>query len=93
MKYPLLPAVAALFLIVSGAACAAEPETSGFEIVSVVPRSADVKPFAMSVPADGRHETAAPVRPRADASSDPATGKLASVDSRKTAPSASSDQQ
>jgi len=93
MKYPLLPSVAALFLIASGVACAGEPETSGIEIVSVVPRSPDAKPLAMSVPADGRHETGAPVRPRTDASSDTGVGKLANVHSRKAVPFVSGDKQ
>ena len=93
MKYALLPSVAALFLIASGVACADESESSGIEVISVVPRSTDVKPLAMSVPADGRHETAALVRPRAGAASDTAPGKLANVDSRKAAPFVSGDKQ
>ena len=93
MKYPLLSGVVALFLITSGVACAGEPETSGVEIISVVPRSADVKPLAMSVPAEIRHETAAITRPTMGASSDPRNGKLASLDSRKAVPSANEDKQ
>jgi hypothetical protein len=93
MKYPLLPSIAALFLIASGGVCAGEPATSTIEIVSVVPRSPDVKPLAMSVPADGRHETAALVRPRASAASDTGPGKIANVDSQKAVPFVSGNKQ
>jgi hypothetical protein len=43
--------------LASAGAYASETQASDFEIVSVIPRSPDVKPVFMSVPANGRRET------------------------------------
>jgi len=61
-------------------AYAAEPSYSEVEIISVVPRSPDVKPFVMSVPAEGRHKQAE--------SATPAAKVLVSVDAQTIPPKA-----
>jgi hypothetical protein len=70
-----------------------ERKSSDIEIISVVPRSPEVKPFAMSVPAAGRQKTASLVNPTDDPSLDRTEGKLASADSPKPVPTARDDKQ
>lgn len=88
MKCLALSSIAGLLLITSGGACAGELAGSDIEVISALPRSPNVKPVAMSVPADGHHEAAAFTgMPRGASYS--ATGKLASEDGPKPIPSAS----
>ena len=87
MKCLALSSIAGLLLIASGGACAGELASSDIEVISALPRSPDVKPVAMSVPADGHHEAAAFASvPRSASYS--ATEKLASEDGPKPVPSA-----
>ena len=53
MKYAALLGVVAFGLIIPAATYAGELKAGDIEIISVVPRSPDVKPYAMTVPADG----------------------------------------
>lgn len=48
-----------LIAAASGPAAAADTALPNVDIISVVPRSPDVKPYAMSLPAEGRPEHAA----------------------------------
>jgi hypothetical protein len=77
--------IVSLLLITSGAACANELSDADIEIVSVSPRSSDVKPIGMSVSPDGRHEPAKLVS--RDSASDSGPAKLASAESPKSVPS------
>jgi len=61
-----------------GVAYAAEPSYSEVEIVSVAPRSPDVKPFVMSVPTGGHRKDAE--------SASPTEKVLASADGRTILP-------
>ena len=88
MKYIALSSVAGFLLIASGVASAGELAGSDIEIISALPRSPDVKPIAMSVPASGNHDAAAFASTPKSASYS-ATGKLASEDGPKPVPSAS----
>jgi hypothetical protein len=92
MKCLALSSVAALLLIASGLASAGELAGSDIEIISVLPRSPDAKPIAMSVPADGHHDSAQFAGPQSDASLDSATGKLASEYGPKPVPSVNKPQ-
>jgi hypothetical protein len=79
MKHFLLPGALALACIASAGADANPTEASDFEIISVVPRSPDVKPAFMSVPANGRREASA------HAKAAPAPEKLASANTQDSA--------
>jgi hypothetical protein len=46
-----------IMALASGACEAATPAYSDFDVVSVVPRSADIRPFVMSLPAKDRRNT------------------------------------
>jgi hypothetical protein len=74
-------------LIASSAAYANELAGADIEIVSVLPRSPDVKPIGMSVPPAGHREAAK----FANLPSDSAPAKLANAEGPKPTPSASSD--
>ena len=65
----------------SGHAAAADTAPPNVEIISVVPRSPDVKPYVMSLPAEGRQEHAAVAQTPAS----PEPGKIRSDhESRQT---------
>ena len=84
MKYLALSSVVTLMLAATG--LCAEPVSSDIEVISVVPRSPDVQPIAMSVPANGRRETATFVSTRARAPLDSENGRLAGAESPKLVP-------
>jgi hypothetical protein len=65
---------------------------SDIEIVSVIARSAEVKPLAMSVPAESRKDVSL-AKPTGDEPTAPAGGKLASADHRAPVPTTSGDKQ
>ena len=94
MRCILLPSVAFVAWIAAGTAFADQRASfsalSDIEIVSVTPRSAEVKPFAMSVPSEGRNKNIVLVKPSGEATF-AATRKLASAHHRD--PSASGDKQ
>ena len=92
MKSLLVQSTIALIAITSGIGYAAESKDidRDIEIVSVIPRSPDVKPLALSVPPDGHHMTAAPVSPTVDGLLDHGTAKVVAADHRKAAPAAHS---
>ena len=58
-KY-LLTACAALSLISAGQAAAKQQAIPDVDVISVVPRSPDVKPYVISLPAEGRRRADAP---------------------------------
>jgi hypothetical protein len=96
MRFVSLSNVGLLALMASGVAFADERASfsalSDIEIVSVIPRSAEVKPLAMSVPAEGRKDVSL-AQPTGDAPAAPTGGKLASADRRAAVPSRSGDKQ
>ena len=83
MKRVALFGAVAIGLFAFGGAFAAPYDYSEVDIISVIPRSPDVKPVFMSVPADGHQKEAAPTNSKA-AAYDGKTGKmLASADDGK----------
>jgi hypothetical protein len=87
MRQFLLPGVVFVACLASADAYANEAQLSNFEIISVIPRSPDVKPVFMSVPANGRRETNAHATPA------PAPEKLASAKTSEPASPPNSSKQ
>jgi hypothetical protein len=85
MKYLGLASAIGLFLTASHTVCAGEIPSSDIEIISVAPRSPDVKPIAMSVPADGPRHDVATLATAQSPLPYTATGKLASEEGPKPA--------
>jgi hypothetical protein len=56
MKQSLLALTASVAMLAAGQVNAREYVVPEVEIISVAPRSPDVKPYVMSLPADGRPE-------------------------------------
>jgi hypothetical protein len=83
--------IAPLLVIASGAVCANELSGADIEIVSVLPRSPDVKPIAMSVPPAGHREAGKFANLPRDSAPDSAAAKLASAENPKSAPSPGGD--
>ena len=83
--------IASVVLIASGAASANELSAADIEVVSVLPRSADVRPIAMSVPPAGHREAAKFASLSGDSASDSTPAKFASAKGPNPAPAPSGD--
>ena len=83
MKYFALATAIGLLLTTSHTVWAGEIPGSDIEIISVAPRSPDVKPVGMSVPAGGPHHDAASLASAREKPTSSAGGKLASEEGPK----------
>jgi hypothetical protein len=84
MKFFRLLGAAALASLVPAAAFAGELKADDIEVLSVIPRSPDVTPYAMSVSADGHRVTPVAITVTPNASKG-AAERLATAEDVKTA--------